>query len=180
MAIRLQPCMRLSTPPPLKFMSLLGAVRVLLRKLWTKMSEPDWRTVSKAIYLFHAILRELPLEHHAVLKIFLGKVGVASSFFAACRTLVWRASLWGGWACFVRTQYVLPLLEVDPRCWRQTACIGCGIVYFSSGFGYVATCFSRKAWGNLCYIVYMFLNCIARFCSESLTLFPLRLLYIFW
>lgn len=48
--------------------------RVLLRKLWAKMSEPDWRTVSKAVYLFHSILRDLPVEHHAILKIFLGKV----------------------------------------------------------------------------------------------------------
>lgn len=38
------------------------------------MSEPDWRTVSKAVYLFHSILRDLPVEHHAILKIFLGKV----------------------------------------------------------------------------------------------------------
>ncbi|CAM9105357.1 unnamed protein product, partial [Pylaiella littoralis] len=48
--------------------------RVLLRKLWAKMSEPDWRTVSKAVYLFHCILRDLSTEHHAVLKIFLGKM----------------------------------------------------------------------------------------------------------
>lgn len=48
--------------------------RVLLKKLWAKMSEPDWRTVTKAVYLFHTILRNLPIEHHAVLKIFLGKV----------------------------------------------------------------------------------------------------------
>lgn len=46
----------------------------MLRKLWAKMSEPDWRTVSKAVYLFHSILRDLPVEHHAILKIFLGKV----------------------------------------------------------------------------------------------------------
>lgn len=50
------------------------SVRVLLRKLWAKMSEPDWRTVSKAVYLFHTILRDLPREHHDVLRIFLGKV----------------------------------------------------------------------------------------------------------
>lgn len=52
---------------------------MLLRKLWAKMSEPDWRTVSKAIYLFHSILRDLSTEHHAVLKIFLGKVTTGSS-----------------------------------------------------------------------------------------------------
>lgn len=48
--------------------------RVLLRKLWAKMSESDWRTVCKALYLFHCILKELPIEDHAVLKIFLAKV----------------------------------------------------------------------------------------------------------
>ena len=72
-----------------------------MRKLWTKMSEPDWRTVSKAIYLFHAILRELSLEQHAVLKIFLGKVGGASRTFlapnsAADQLYVWQACLWRG------------------------------------------------------------------------------------
>ncbi|CAM9159193.1 unnamed protein product, partial [Laminaria digitata] len=59
--------------------------RVLLRKLWTKMSEPDWRTVSKAIYLFHAILRELPFEHQAVLKIFLGKMSREWDKRTGCR-----------------------------------------------------------------------------------------------
>lgn len=50
---------------------------MLLRKLWAKMSEPDWRTVSKAVYLFHSILKDLPVDHHAILKIFLGKVNAS-------------------------------------------------------------------------------------------------------
>lgn len=53
---------------------LCGPDRVLLRKLWAKMSEPDWRTVSKAVYLLHSILQQLSTEDHAVLKLFLGKV----------------------------------------------------------------------------------------------------------
>ncbi|CAM9715790.1 unnamed protein product [Ascophyllum nodosum] len=48
--------------------------RVLLRKLWTKMSEADWRTVAKAVYMFHTILQEISPEQHAVLKVFLGKM----------------------------------------------------------------------------------------------------------
>ncbi|EKU22106.1 c2h2 zinc-finger protein, partial [Nannochloropsis gaditana CCMP526] len=32
--------------------------RVTLRKLWAKMAERDWRTVAKALYLFHVLLRE--------------------------------------------------------------------------------------------------------------------------
>ncbi|CAN0285699.1 unnamed protein product, partial [Ectocarpus sp. 13 AM-2016] len=59
--------------------------RVLLRKLWAKMSEPDWRTVSKAVYLFHSILRDLPVEHHAILKIFLGKMSREWDKKTACR-----------------------------------------------------------------------------------------------
>lgn len=31
--------------------------RVTLRKLWTKMAERDWRTVAKALYVFHVLLR---------------------------------------------------------------------------------------------------------------------------
>ena len=61
---------------------------MLLRKLWAKMSEPDWRTVSKAVYLFHSILKDLPVEHHAILKIFLGKVNRNARFnkYASVRT----------------------------------------------------------------------------------------------
>ncbi|CBJ25752.1 weakly similar Glutamic acid-rich protein precursor [Ectocarpus siliculosus] len=59
--------------------------RVLLRKLWAKMSEPDWRTVSKAVYLFHSILRDLPVEHHAILKIFLAKMSREWDKKTACR-----------------------------------------------------------------------------------------------
>ena len=51
--------------------------RVLLRKLWTKMSEADWRTVAKAVYMFHTILQEISPEQHAVLKVFLGKVSAS-------------------------------------------------------------------------------------------------------
>lgn len=68
-------CRRSPFPPP---PSLFGG-RVLLRKLWAKMSEPDWRTVSKAVFLFHSILKDLPVEHHAILKIFLGKVSYSST-----------------------------------------------------------------------------------------------------
>lgn len=31
--------------------------RVTLRKLWAKMAEKDWRTVAKALYIFHVLLR---------------------------------------------------------------------------------------------------------------------------
>lgn len=31
--------------------------RVTLRKLWTKMAERDWRTVAKALFIFHFLLR---------------------------------------------------------------------------------------------------------------------------
>lgn len=48
--------------------------RVLLRKLWTKMAEPDWRTVSKAVYMLQRIVGEMAEEQHAVLRVFLSKV----------------------------------------------------------------------------------------------------------
>eukprot|EP00752_Nemacystus_decipiens_P005227 g4744.t2 len=59
--------------------------RVLLRKLWAKMSEPDWRTVSKAVYLFHSILKDLSVEHHTILKIFLGKMSREWDKKTGCR-----------------------------------------------------------------------------------------------
>eukprot|EP00903_Cladosiphon_okamuranus_P009126 g8719.t1 len=59
--------------------------RVLLRKLWAKMSEPDWRTVSKAVYLFHSILKDLSVEHHGILKIFLGKMSREWDKKTGCR-----------------------------------------------------------------------------------------------
>ncbi|CAN0429139.1 unnamed protein product, partial [Discosporangium mesarthrocarpum] len=38
------------------------------------MSERDWRTVSKALYLLHCILRDIPPKADSVLKLFLMKV----------------------------------------------------------------------------------------------------------
>ncbi|CAN0429571.1 unnamed protein product, partial [Hapterophycus canaliculatus] len=38
------------------------------------MSEPDWRTAAKALYLFQRMVREMSVEQHEVFEVFLGKM----------------------------------------------------------------------------------------------------------
>lgn len=48
--------------------------RIFLRKLWAKMSEPDWRTKIKSLYILHRVLRELPPQEFVVLKRHMEKI----------------------------------------------------------------------------------------------------------
>lgn len=119
-------CGGLSSPRfcPSFFVSVLTkrSVRVLLRKLWAKMSEPDWRTVSKAVYLFHTILRDLPREHHDVLRIFLGKVLAFAQgpfqFFSFCFCLfyVWHEHGGGSYSTVYVCEYVCFWAHVVLEC----------------------------------------------------------------
>ena len=45
-----------------------------LRKLWAKMAEKDWRTVSKALFVFHIVLRDAEPEDAVIFKTLLDKV----------------------------------------------------------------------------------------------------------
>ena len=43
--------------------------RVTLRKLWAKMCERDWRTVVKAVYMFHQLLAQVEPEDAVIFKV---------------------------------------------------------------------------------------------------------------
>jgi hypothetical protein len=49
--------------------------RIFLHKIWLKMTELDWRTKVKALYLLHAIVTRLPPEDAVVMQRFILKMG---------------------------------------------------------------------------------------------------------
>jgi len=48
--------------------------RAMLRKIWQKLAEDDWRTVTKALYLLHKLLRDVGAEDARCFKILLEKM----------------------------------------------------------------------------------------------------------